>query len=186
MNGRMVLRDVLRAPNDYEWTMHGLGMMRCYLDAERTVRLNLWHRALKTPGVSMLHTHPWALRSDVVCGVMTNYRYDRVEVGGEPYNEAEIACGPAYRGIENVKGIVYLSRRGPEHICMGMFYEQAPHEIHESDPLDGTATIMHRGPENGLASIFWPEGSRYGDASRPWDDALARMVLRSVRTMLDI
>lgn len=161
-------------PFSYEWRAHGIGMLRTYLDPERTVRLNLWHHRLVNPGISTMHTHPWPLRSQVVAGELRNVRWERVkpgDAGAQPWVEDRIPCGMVSDPEFALKGearTVYLRPHPTEVIRVGETYSQRPEEIHATDFLDGTATVMTRGRVEGIteASVFWPLGDQWGDASR--------------------
>jgi hypothetical protein len=154
----------LAKPFDYDWRSHGLGMLKTYLD--ENTRLNLWHSRLVVPNVSGHHTHPWGLRSAIVAGKLTNVRFRR-EIKGEEFMEGRINCAN-FNGIEGDPTLVLLMETGRiTYECGGMYYQNAD-EIHKTEFEDGTITIMTRIPAStgGMASIFWPKGSKYGDASR--------------------
>lgn len=157
-----------------EWRAHGIGMLRTYLDDDRRVRLNLWHRLLVNPGISTMHTHPWTLHSDIIAGKIANMRWDRVKAdhpGAMAYVEDRIPCGNVADPEFALKGQpqdVWLIPRVAEVLHPGQSYEQHPEEIHTTEFLDGSATIMRRGPSDDVteASVFWPKGEEWGDASR--------------------
>lgn len=160
---------IIAAPFAFPWRAHGLGMLKTYLDPERTVRLNLWHNRLVVPGTSPMHTHPWGLRSQIVAGRLTNRRWvRRLAEGGDPFWEGTINC-ESFCGIEGEPTLVYLADQEPEVYGVGRSYTQEPEEIHSTEFEDGTVTVMTRIPApqtHGRASVFWPHGEDYGDASR--------------------
>lgn len=162
---------IIVAPHLFQWRAHGNGFLKTYLDPEKTVRLNIFHSSLRAHGVSHLHTHPWGLRSQIVAGELRNQRYLQVTsdtTGAEAYVEGVINC-ENFNGVEDVRGLCYLAKAPLEVYGVGDSYRQDPHEIHESFFIDGTVTVMHRIPApetNGEASVFWPDGTEYGDASR--------------------
>ncbi len=175
------LRDILENPEQYTWRSHGIGMLRTYLDPGfDDWRLNLWHSRLLNPGISTMHTHPWAFQSFVIAGALANTRWMRVseyaEFPAACYNEGIIPCGahaprqhtdgPLLEG-EPVK--VWLQPLPGECWQHGDQYRQAPEEIHTTQARDGTISVMHRTDytEDGRASVFWPCGAPWGDASRP-------------------
>lgn len=176
MKNQDTVRAICQQPFDggRHWRAHGIGMLRTYLDEERLFRLNLWHRDMLTPNISTMHTHPWTLHSEVVAGRLTNIRWDRVgelDIGAWAYVEDRIPCGNVSDPEFALKGearTVYLRPRAPEVILPGKTYSQQPEEIHTTEFVDGTATIMQRDVADGVteASVFWPLGDQWGDASR--------------------
>lgn len=157
------------------WRAHGIGMLRTYLDDARLVRLNLWHSLLLNPGISTMHTHPWSLHSDIIAGQLTNIRWDRVypgHIGASAWIEDRIPCGNVSAPEFALKGEereVWLIAGPFEVLNPGQSYSQKPDEIHTTRFLDGTATIMRRdlgGDEMTEASVFWPKGEVWGDATR--------------------
>lgn len=162
---------MLAHPGYYEWKAHGIGFIKAYLDREKTVRLNIWHSRFIMPEITAMHTHPWGLRSQIVAGKLTNYRWDRVEGDSGPvFNEGRINC-ERFCGIEGEPNRVYLARRDAEVYTTGMTYSQQPHEIHHTEFEDGTMTVMTRTPApeaGGIASVFWPVGTDYVDATSTW------------------
>lgn len=166
------LEDPLRWP----WQAHGIGMLRTYLDNDRRVRLNLWHSSLINPGISTMHTHPWEFRSFVMLGRLTNYRWERREPdtpNARPFIEDKITCGPGFDGLKGEAQTVWLRQGMAEYHSAGMSYSQKPDEIHTTEFIDGSATVIVRGPpsESHEASVFWPLGDQWGDATRPVTEA---------------
>lgn len=170
-----VIRRRLEQPLDFPWHAHGIGMLRTYLDDERMVRLNLWHSCMLNPGISTMHTHPRPFTSTAYAGLMTNKTYDRKEPGcGGPYREGIIHCGDAFNGIENDPPLVHLCLMTINTLTPGCSYRQAPRIIHDTAFEDGTATVMEwsRDEADECASVFWPDGEQWGDATRnvDWQD----------------
>ena len=171
------IRAICQQPFDggREWRAHGIGMLRTYLDDDRMVRLNLWHHLLINPGISTMHTHPWSLRSDIMAGKLVNTRWERTSKGrpeARLFVEDRIPCGMVSNPEFALKGEerdVWLFPLTPEILLPGQSYFQSPEEIHTTQFDDGTATIMRRdGGADGVteASVFWPKGEVWGDASR--------------------
>ncbi len=169
---------MLLHPEYYEWRAHGIGFVKAYLDPEKTVRLNIWHSALITPAITAMHTHPWGLRSQIVAGELRNTRWvRRLEGMGDPYLEGKINCGQ-FNGVEGEPTPVWLADQTPEVYTTGMVYRQRPEEIHHTEFEDGTMTVMTRtdAPETeGVASVFWPAGTEYVDATAPWSRDKAKL-----------
>lgn len=144
-----------------EWTLQGLGMLRTYLDAEKTVRLHVWDDRYAVPEVSELHTHPWDMVSVVVAGQVANQIYLPVPPGnGAPFFEQEIICGEG-GGTRGKPRAVSLYLPEPDVYLEGEKYAQRFDAIHSSHPSRGTVTMVTRSVPRGgnpdIASVFWPE-----------------------------
>jgi hypothetical protein len=163
---RQVMRR-LSNPMDFQWHAHGIGMLRTYLDEDRTVRLNLWHKGFLNPGISTMHTHPRPFTSTVYAGMMTNITYARRAFGGVEYREGIIQCGDAFNGIESTH-TVYLEEIDRRVLYTGDTYSQPTEVIHDTDFINGTVTVMtwDRAESDKHASVFWPPLVGWGDATR--------------------
>jgi hypothetical protein len=105
--------------------MHGIGMLRTYLNPDRTLRLNLWHRELLNPGISTMHDHPWPFTSRIIAGKLTNQRFSRCtknSVGAFLMQEGRVTCGGGFNGIEGEPEIISLYAHPPEIYTAGMAY----------------------------------------------------------------
>jgi hypothetical protein len=145
---KALVEHLLRNPESMEWTLQGLGMLRCYLKPE--VRLHVWDSGFKAPGVSELHTHPWNFHSLVVAGKVRNYRYVETTEGASqgtgqqiPRRRQTIRCGEG-GGLIGEPVDVLLAEQPTETFEAGETYTQEAAEIHKSIPEDGTVTIIER------------------------------------------
>lgn len=160
----------LRHPLDLDWRAHGIGFIKAYLEPTKTWRLNLYHTTIRNPGISVLHDHPWPLTSYIMAGLLLNRRYDWAgphTTGGVPMHEGTINCAQ-FNGLEGEPRDVRLVGLPVEVYYPGMTYSQQPQEIHETAAHNGTATVIRMGERraDGIAKVFWPYGSKWGDASR--------------------
>lgn len=158
MYTRLLVENILKTPLDFKWQVQGLGMMRVYLDGDKTHRMHIWDSALRVPGVSALHNHPWDLTSLVVAGVYRQYRYTEPapKQQGEEYNKVTIKCGEgAFCKTEAEK--VQLFQSYIESYKPNDTYGQLANEIHWSCPEDGTVTIVKRSPkaDPDHAAVYW-------------------------------
>ena len=167
-------KHVLTHWEDYEWSLQGFGMLRAYLTADRVTRFHIWNNQFKTPGVSTMHNHPWDLHSTVCAGEMLNTRFtywDRVPGATQrgtagAYHRAKIIPG-AEAEIVSEKISVVLQASDVETYREGDTYYQTKDEIHDSDPLPGTVTMVDRTfhPDRpDRAYVFWPVGTKWGNA----------------------
>jgi hypothetical protein len=163
---KALVKYLLSNPAGFDWSLQGLGMLRLYLSKE--ARLHIWDSRYTVHNVSSLHTHPWHFVSEVVAGVVRNVRFTEVPVNsieyvgaypvGDVFKTADIKCGfGAY--VQNQRETRLLSG-GVEQYVEGQEYTQLANEIHESFPLDGTVTIVHREftPDTEMARVFWRTG----------------------------
>lgn len=139
---RELAREILTHPSRYEWTVQGLGMLRTYLDGER-FRLHIWNSSLRVENVTMLHDHPWDFDSEVIVGAVTNTRFVKSQYGAMPVMEQAIICGMG-GGVARAPIPVKLDALPSEKLLEGDRYTQLAHEIHKSEPLEGTVTLIDR------------------------------------------
>ena len=158
----------------YDWTVQGLGMLRCYpVDESSTWRLNVWHSRFRvSPPASSLHDHPWHLVSYVLAGRVMNKRYIVVDADmpGEDYQIKRILCGPenAGKNIDSLPDskLIRLGPCTPEVYGAGHMYTQVATEIHETEFTDGSVTLNYRERVNGdIAHIFFPRDEAWIDAA---------------------
>lgn len=171
---KTVVRSVLENPHGYDWTLQGLGMLRCHPWGTTDYRLNIWHRDFMRVNVSETHDHPWHFTSWVVAGRMFNTRFREcspLNSGALPYYSRTVNCGVDYG--DGKTEAVFLLQRPPENYYPGMCYMQHADEIHSTSFDDGTITINHRERVKGQAArIFWP-------IDREWIDAGPREASRA-------
>lgn len=137
------------------WTVQGLGMLRLYLDD--STRLHVWNSRFIIPGVSPLHTHPWAFDSIVVAGTVRQRRYTEKICTEyiQSFNRAQITCGANAKIEQQDK--VWLSELPEEVFNEGQSYRQWAEEIHRSYPEDGTVTLVtrHFQADREHAYVYW-------------------------------
>lgn len=171
MNGNIALIRSLIVNTDYsKWSVQGLGMMRLYIgETDRSFRLHIWNDALRIPGVSPLHTHPWHFNSNVIVGHITDVLFKSVgfdEPYAEKYMKAGLKCGENAALLEEPE-LVYLKRFSHMY-TFGESYHRCNYEIHTSEAGNGTVTLVKRevpvggNPDN--AYVFWPKGDKFVSA----------------------
>jgi hypothetical protein len=164
---RATIRAHLENPFNLKWTVQGFGMMRCYFEADKRFRLNIWDPRLAVPGVSVVHNHPWHFTSWIINGAFRNIRYMKDERRGVAWNYMVIKTGegggPMY---DNDKGVMRLLEREPEVYTAGHTYSQRANEVHRSDYDPGTVTIndRERVGDGEHALVFWPYQEEWVDA----------------------
>src|SRR3954464_13201284 len=88
---------MLLHPEYSEWSLQGLGMLRCYLTEDRAIRLHIWDDRYQVEDVSPLHDHPWDFESVIIVGALVNVKYVKVpndNIIGQMYQHTQIICGP--------------------------------------------------------------------------------------------
>lgn len=140
---KALVKKILEHATAFDWTLQGFGMLRTYITPE--IRLHIWDDRYKVDNVSTLHTHPWHFHSDVIAGVVEQYRYSVLpnENDKDTWVQGEILCGEG-GGETGKKDLVRLLREGREVYLAGESYRQSAHEIHDSQPVNGTVTIIRR------------------------------------------
>lgn len=179
---KKLVENILRNPEGFAWQVQGLGMMRIYLPGDSRYRLHIWDSALKVPGVSAIHDHPWDLQSYVVAGVYRQFRFVETDQVASLCNfqKVSIKCGEGACTISEPDSVdldsfsieTYDANSEPKWngAKKGMFhYEQSKEEIHLSCPEDGTVTLVRRtfGEERDIARVYWR-------GRGPWVDAKPR------------
>lgn len=153
---------IIRNARKFEWSLQGMGMLRLYLTDN--IRLHVWDSRYRRPGVSMIHDHlQWSLHSTIIAGRLTNRRYNFDPVG-LTHRFAVLKPGYGCYFLEEPK-LAGLIPREPEFYSPGDYYSQRPDEVHETDAVDGTVTLMVKSPTgNESARVFWPADSEWGSA----------------------
>lgn len=154
-------------------------MLRLYI--RRLGRLHIWDSELRYPGVSMVHNHSWDLASTVVAGYVFNHRYT-LDQFGEAWMRRRLITGYECRFVEDGVPVTLLPQ--PQEVyAPGDVYVQKAHEIHRTDTLDVTVTLMERAEDvEGQADVFWRKGETWGTAKpRPaTPEEITRTVERAI------
>lgn len=163
---RALARSIFDKPFTYEWTVQGFGMLRTYLDAEKRYRLNVWHKSLAVPGVSVIHDHPWDFKSLILAGQFYNTRYVEDVLNSEATHMGQRIRTGEGGGPEGKPFSVALAAVHREVYWDGDVYCQGAEEIHKSEYEDGTVTLNDRTrrPDPDHALVFWPYGEQWVDA----------------------
>ena len=146
-----------------QWTICGLGFIRAYVEDGRD-RVHIWHDGFRLPGVTDIHTHPWAFTSFLLAGSIHNTRYslyaDKPIVDAEPYYQAEIVTGTG-SGADDYRP-VWIKPLSEQWLTRGDYYRQQHFEVHRTDAQPGTLTYVQReiaGRKTGLC--YWHRGAQY-------------------------
>lgn len=146
-----------------DWTVQGFGFLRLRID--ENTRMHIWDTALRQPGVSDIHDHTqWAFTSRVISGRIANIRYVLGEQG-VPHQMATLRCGIGGGMLEESTQRVNLMPGEPELYLADSSYRQEPDEIHRTNALNGTVTLITQERRQvETARVFWPAGRAWGDA----------------------
>ena len=159
---RSLVRAILTNAHAFKWSLQGMGMLRLHLPG--AFRLHVWDSRYRVPNVSMIHDHlQWGLHSTIVAGELTNRRYV-LAAEGDPYVFGTLKPGYGCY-FKDAPQPCYLKALRPITYSPGGEYAQAPAEVHQSDPLDGTVTLMHKTPTaDESARVFWPADGQWVSA----------------------
>lgn len=152
---RFILNNALK----FQWSIQGLGMLRLYLNPDQ--RLHVWSREAKRTDVSTIHDHPWDFKSQIISGAIDNLIFEQMPQG-LPHFRQRILCGPG-GGIDGAPEEVGLICRSRKTYQAGESYAQQAQVIHESDPAEGTVTLITRTfrPDTEHANVFYEAGKTW-------------------------
>lgn len=187
MMNKALVKAILEHADSYEWSVQGLGMLRLYLGDE--YRLHIWHRDLQVEGVTEIHDHPWGFNSQVIVGGICNHRYefftDGIKHLAQPYTRGELFCGTG-GGLTGVMVHGLLFKKAEDEYYEGQYYKQKYDEIHRTDFIDGTVTLIQRDfsqEDKDHAHVFWKIGEQFVSAEpRP---ATKEEVFKTVKAALE-
>lgn len=161
---RAPIKFILDNAEKFEWSLQGLGMLRLYLSPE--MRLHVWSTEYVVPGVTRVHDHPWDFTSHVFSGSITNNLY-REAPGALPYLKQAVKCGPGGCALAAPTPIELYCYRSTLYAARESYSERHD-EIHESDPEDGTVTVIKRwlppGANPDIGHVFYPRGTEWVSA----------------------
>lgn len=169
-------RQVFNSWQDYEWSLQGFGMLRCYLSRE--VRLHIWDDRYRVSNVSDIHDHPLDLTSLVLSGELTDHHYavcvEDSKLEDTTHYGNRIVCGPGGGVSEEVKPY-WLYNYMPETFRAGQSYEVKKGALHRTVARRGTVTLVSRSnrsenEEGDIALSLW--GADLG--TRGWVSAESR------------
>jgi hypothetical protein len=141
---KSLVRSILVNPFSHEWSVQGFGMLRTYFP-QSNMRMHIWDNRLTYPNVSTIHSHPWDFESYIVAGGIRNRKYEMstLREGGEIYLRQKILCGEGAQIVEDAYP-VSLFRKSQMMYTSESTYAQFADEIHETEPLNGTVTLVER------------------------------------------
>lgn len=172
---KKVLNDSLLRLNtisEYQWSLQGMGLLRLYLNDN--YRLHIWDSRFRAPGVSMIHDHlQWAFDSTVIAGRVVNIKYNMNHGPGMKEEDATHKYQTMRAGYNCIAlhspRLCQLWKSAEEICSAGVNYHQEGFEVHETDALDGTVTLMHKFPtqneaQKDTARVFWKANEEWGSA----------------------
>lgn len=173
---------LLAGPAIKGWSLQGFGMLRLYLDARCEYRLHVWDARYAVKDVSAAHDHPWDFESTIIAGELVNQLFieqpDHLP-GGSPFLEQKLLCGLGGGLCEEKPRALRLIPHPPDRYNEGDTYFQSAAQIHTSQPVDGTVTIIKRifHEDTEHARVFWRKGVEWVSAEpRPAYDLEVRNI----------
>jgi hypothetical protein len=133
-----LVRTILEHAEGFAWTMQDIGLLGLRLGERREYRLHVWAPGDRTHQPPV-HDHPFDFTSTVVVGEMTNTRYVEDPSGVEFRRERYSPGDEEARRADTVR----LSATTTT-LTAGARYSQLAHELHDSDQIAGTVTIIRR------------------------------------------
>lgn len=143
----------LTNPEDYEWSVQGLGMLRAYLTEDRATRLQIWLKELQLASATSIHTHPWDFESIIYRGELINRTY--AEVPGHKFDCYVINTGPTARPLSHSKIDLEITQN--RKLTEGQSYYQPKEVPHLTLFSQGAISIIHRldySKSDGLAKSY--------------------------------
>lgn len=175
---RAFVTEVLRQPFSRNWTVQGFGMLRTYINGD-LVRLSVWDHSLTyNPEPSMIHDHPWDFQSEIIAGRLTNTTYEVHPLGATL--EGHFLRFPQKAMMRTIKpgeGLqihgddvpVVLGVKSIKEYRAGFHYNQTHDEVHKTEFVDGTVTIVSRdrGNRQDVARTFYSTPEWHQAKPRP-------------------
>ena len=153
---RGLVKAILQNADRFQCEVPANGRLTIVLDPGVMV-INIFDGRYRQPGTTAIHSHTVDFRSDIVGGVMRQYRYGRVDDGGDAkrYWGQELTLDGKLIGEP---AACFLREGELEVYPAGEFYEITADEIHQSVPEDGTVTLITRQHKTRPSSVFtfWP------------------------------
>lgn len=177
---------VLDNAGAYDWSVQGFGMLRLYI--RKIGRLHIWDSALRYPNVSVVHNHSWDLTSMVLFGELRNTRFRVSDRYGVQMKMQRLVTGYDTKMVTEENNVRLISEN-LEIYRPGQTYHQQAHEIHRTDALDSTVTLMLRNEdEQGQADVYWPASGTWGTARprRALEDEIRQTVKRALSKIKNV
>jgi hypothetical protein len=131
------VREILEHAGDHPWKLQDLGVLSIWLDGRRERRLHVWDPA-GAVGDPPIHDHPFDFTSTVVVGELVNTRFVEDDRGEEFLRERYVPNHEDDRRADTVRlvGVAETLRAGDR-------YHQRAHELHTSQQMTGSVTVLH-------------------------------------------
>lgn len=163
-NTHSAVKTILETATSFTWSLQGMGMFRLYLS--RDLRIHVWDKRFAIPQVTMVHDHPFDFESHVLWGTLMDKVY--IEKPGFPanYTKQTIVCGEEARTVSEEIG-VHLQLQQAEVYKTGDRYTHTSDELHETEPKNGTVTLMVRSfkEDTEHARVYFPAGTEFVSAA---------------------
>lgn len=185
-NTKLLVKKILENSHAIDgWTIQGLGMLRLYLSP--TKRLHIWHKAIQYRDATKLHDHAWDLHSKIVVGKIRNKIY---KLGGLRKVYKHLLIPGEGGGLLDEKEIITLKEPEVSEYIEGGSYYQGAEEIHETEFVNGTVTIVDRFPRSDKnpdrANVFYDVGTEWGSAEpRPASQREIQIVVDDAMALIN-
>lgn len=163
---RMLVKSLLQKIDPDDWTLQGFGMLRYHFG---DLRIHVWDDRFRFPNIfdSDIHDHlQWGFESTVVSGAIYNHLFMEAETAKVPPNMMRRLLKPGIGTYQKADDVpVFLAETSVQFIPAGSIYRQAPNQVHRSEPVRGTVTVMRKFPTSeDSARVYYPIGREWVSA----------------------
>lgn len=149
---------ILHHAAQFTWTVRGSGRT-LRLDLSDSTCLHIWCPSRAIDGVSLRHDHPWNMISIVLLGRLVNHTFRATKTGTHTHYVRGIECG-MQGSLLGDEETCRLKPTGNRLVEAGQEYRERFDVIHESNPVEGTVTLVNRSFVEGyVPRVFWPIGT---------------------------
>jgi hypothetical protein len=183
---QLAVRDILRHPQSFEWSVQGFGLLRLYFGEEG--RLHVWAPCLRYDNVSTIHDHSWHLRSTIVFGKLQNKRFVDCGPSDPTHYRQQVVTGYNARLLDEPQ-LRRLAMHSYEVYRPGDEYSQRAEEIHETIADPYTITLMERDADkDGIANLYWSKDTTWGTAKprKATPEEVERVTQRALKQITEL
>ena len=164
MSKKQLVKFILQHALNFKWSVQGLGMLRLYIN--ENIRLHIWDSRIQVPNVTLVHTHPWDLTSEVIAGRIRDVVFTDDECADEMiFKKQNIQCGEGACLVGEPEN-VFLDIISDSVYEEGNQYSHHNTTPHYTSFEDGSVTLNTRDfkEDTEHAYVYIPEGEEFVNA----------------------